>query len=826
MRSTSGYRSGSGLGVLAQPGWLALGVVIGTAWQLQQQELWPLGWYVLPAVLMVLAALAAQGCGLLRVWPRPQAGWSVALAQPTLILLTGAAVAFGLVGWRSHERQLDRLAPSLRGMEVLLTGVVATLPIRGAQGQRFVFEVESAEQRGQPVKVPRQVQVGVWRPAQGAGPDVAPELPDFHAGDRWQLPVRLRPVHGLSNPFGGDRELHAWSQGIGAQASLRPGARWLGSTDRHALERWREGVSTRLQQRLQSTGHGGVLAALAVGDQDAIAPDDWQLFRRTGVAHLMAISGLHITLFAWLAVALLGRAWRLSGRLWPALLLRWPATWVAAVGGWCAAAAYALAAGWGVPAQRTVLMLALALWLRASARHWPWPVQWLVVLAAVLLLEPWAWLQAGFWLSFVAVGILMATGGPGGQSGRGRLRAALGLLREQVVITLALTPLSLWLFGETSVVGLLANLVAIPWVSWVVTPLTLLGGLLPALWDLAALALDPLHRLLVFLADSDRAVWSRAAWPWPWALAALAGAVLAVMPWPPLLRCSGLLVLAWALAWTPDRPALGHFRLLALDVGQGSAVLVQTRHHALLHDTGPAWGAAGDAGARVVVPTLKALGVAPDRVVVSHRDTDHAGGARAVRLAWPEATWLSSEASLAPTPCHSGQQWRVDGVHFEVLSPLAEDYTPDGRGRLPSNAMSCVLRVEAADGTSAVLTGDVDAVRETRLALARPDLRTDLLMSPHHGSRSSSSPVLLNVWRPSVVIVQAGFMNRFGHPAADVLERYRARQISVFDSPSCGAAGWHSAAPRQVTCERQHRMRYWHARVEPAANPPTGSLRP
>ena len=401
-----------------------------------------------------------------------------------------------------------------------------------------------------------------------------------------------------------------------------------------------------------------------------------------------------------------------------------------------------------------------------------------------------------------------------------------GDMREQALMTLALAPLTLLLFGQVSVVGLLANLVAIPWVSWVVTPLTLLGGLLPALWDLAALALDPLHRLLVFLADSDRAVWSRAAWPWPWALAALAGAVLAVMPWPPLLRCSGLLVLAWALTWTPDRPALGHFRLLALDVGQGSAVLVQTRHHALLHDTGPAWGAAGDAGARVVVPTLKALGVAPDRVVVSHRDTDHAGGARAVRLAWPEATWLSSEASLAPTPCHSGQQWRVDGVHFEVLSPLAEDYTPDGRGRLPSNAMSCVLRVEAADGTSAVLTGDVDAARETRLALARPDLRTDLLMSPHHGSRSSSSPVLLNVWRPSVVIVQAGFMNRFGHPAADVLERYRARQISVFDSPSCGAAGWHSAAPWQVTCERQHRMRYWHARVEPAANPPTGSLRP
>ncbi|WP_394706489.1 DNA internalization-related competence protein ComEC/Rec2 [uncultured Hydrogenophaga sp.] len=817
MHSMSRSGWGTHPGVLAQPGWLALGVVAGTAGQLQQQELWPLWWHGLPPMLVALAwwfhrVLPGPA-------PRPVAGRCQAPARSGLVLLTGAALAFGLAGWRSHDRLADRLDASLMGQEVIVTGSVATLPIRGAQGLRFVFEVEAAEHRGGPVQVPRRIQVGVWRPVKGGRPEAQPLEPDFHAGDRWQLPLRLRPVHGLSNPHGGDRELHAWSQGIGAQASLRPGARWLGTTDRHRLERWREGVSTRLQERLQPTGHGGVLAALAVGDQDAIAPDDWQLFRRTGVAHLMAISGLHITLFAWLAMAFIGRAWRASGRFWPALLLCWPATRVAAVGGWCAAAAYALAAGWGVPAQRTVLMLALALWLRSSARRWPWPVQWLVVLAVVLLLEPWAWLQAGFWLSFVAVGILMASARPTGKPGSGRLAAALGLLREQLIITLALTPLSLWLFGETSVVGLLANLVAIPWVSWVVTPLTLLGALFPPLWDLAAIALDPLHRLLLYLADSDLAVWSRAVWPWPWALAAMVGAVLAVMPWPWLLRCGGLLVLGWALAWSPGQPAQGHFRLLALDVGQGSAVLVQTRHHALLHDTGPAWGAAGDAGARVVVPTLKALGVVPDRIVVSHRDSDHAGGAGAVRAAWPQAAWVSSEPDLAAETCRSGQQWQVDGVRFEMLSPLADDYAADGRGRLSSNAMSCVLRVEAADGTSAVLTGDVDAPRETRMALAWPGLRAELLVAPHHGSRSSSSPLLLNVWRPSVVIVQAGFMNRFGHPAAEVLERYRVRQARVFDTPSCGAAEWRSDAPQRVVCERQRRARYWHTRVEPAAAP-------
>ena len=282
-------------------------------------------------------------------------------------------------------------------------------------------------------------------------------------------------------------------------------------------------------------------------------------------------------------------------------------------------------------------------------------MQWLVVLAAVLCREPWAWLQAGFWLSFVAVGVLMASDGGSAREAGGRWRVVLRLLREQLTITLALAPLSLWLFGETSLVGLLANLVAIPWVSFVVTPLTLMGGLIPVLWDGAAMAMDPLHALLQWLSASDMAVWSRPAWPLPWALAAMAGGGLAVWPGPPLWRCAGGLMLAWAFTWSPDRPPPGHFRLLALDVGQGSAVLVQTRTHALLHDTGPAWGAAGDAGARVVVPTLRALGVAPDRVMVSHRDTDHAGGRAAVQAAWPLAQWSSSDPALAPRRCQRGQ---------------------------------------------------------------------------------------------------------------------------------------------------------------------------
>lgn len=800
MESQGEVRTRWPLSVLGAPGWLALGWVLGTALQLQQDQLWSLPAYGVP----VVAALLFAG-GRYRSWP---GGVLVALA---------GALAFGAAGWRSLERSADRLDPALWGQEVQLVGVVASLPVRGPQGMRLVLAVESAQMRGEPVRVPRRVALSLWQPAHGAASLDPERLPAVTAGDRWQMSVRLRPVHGLSNPHGSDRELHAWSEAIGAQGSLRPGARWLEATGEYPLERWRQSLSDRLQDRLAPGSHGGVLAALAVGDQDAIAEADWTLFRRTGVAHLMAISGLHITLFAWLAVAVIQRWWRWAGRLWPALLLQAPASRVAAVGGWGAATAYALAAGWGVPAQRTVLMLALALWLRQRARRWPGPVQWLVVLAAVLCLEPWAWLQAGFWLSFVAVGVLMASEGGSAREVGGRWRVVLRLLREQLTITLALAPLSLWLFGETSLVGLLANLVAIPWVSFVVTPLTLMGGLIPALWDGAAMAMDPLHALLQWLSASDMAVWSCPAWPLPWALAAMAGGGLAVWPGPPLWRCAGVLMLAWAFTWSPDRPPPGQFRLLALDVGQGSAVLVQTRTHALLHDTGPAWGAAGDAGARVVVPTLRALGVAPDRVMVSHRDTDHAGGSAAVRAAWPLAQWSSSEPALAPQRCQRGQVWQWDGVRFEVLSPLAEDYGDDGRGRWPANAMSCVLRVQAADGTAAVLTGDVDAPRETRMALSEPQPRVDLLMVPHHGSRSSSSPVLLNAWRPSVAIVQAGFMNRFGHPAPEVVERYRERSVHLVDTPSCGAVSWRSQVPGEVGCERLQRPRHWQVPVSPAA---------
>jgi competence protein ComEC len=799
--------------------------VLGVALQLQQASLWPLAAY--GALLL--------GSGLL--WAL---GW---LERPVLLgavgavwggrgvwlvaLLSGLLAGVGLTGARAAHYAAQAMPHHLQGQDLSVTGRVASLPRRTELGERFELVVESATHAGQPVALPQRLQLS-WYSSTAAGFEdagaTARQSPGLRAGDRWRFTVRLRSPHGSANPHGFDRERWLWEQGIGATGYVRTGPRDpapenLGRTAWHPLDTARQWVSTRITTQVQEPRSAGVLAALVVGDQSAIDRADWDLFRTTGVAHLMSISGLHVTMFAWLATALVGLLWRRLARGWPQALLAVPTPLAAGVGGVVLATAYALFSGWGVPSQRTVIMLAVVVGLRLSVRRWPWPLVWLLAMVAVLLLDPWALLQPGFWLSFVAVGILFATD-PGqrlaslaqaAQEPRARrtLRAAGGLLREQSVVTVALAPLTLLLFGQFSVVGLLANLLAIPWVTLVITPLAMLGVVLPLLWDLAALAVQAQAAVLQWLALWPWAAVHRAIPPWPLALAGVLGGVLLVLRLPWAVRGAGLLLVWPALLWTPPRPALGQFELLAVDVGQGSAVLVRTAQHSLLFDTGPRYSPENDAGQRVIVPLLRALGEAPHTVVVSHRDSDHAGGMAAVRSAWPQARWLSSFDADPAQRCVAGQRWQWDGVDFEVLHPQPEHYGPGGQGVLSSNAMSCVLYVANAQH-SAWLGGDIDAAQETRLALARPELQATVLLAPHHGSLTSSSPVLLNTLRPSWVLVQSGYRNRFNHPAPAVLDRYRQRGMRWVTSPDCGAATWRSAEPDAVHCQREAQRRYWH----------------
>lgn len=789
----------------ALPGW-----VLGVALQLQQPAVWALWGYACMVCAGVALALGSR--------------FAARRVAAVLALLMGCLLGFGLTGARAAHFASHALNPALQGVDIELVGRVASLPQRTAQGERFDLAVESATRGGQPVALPGRIQLG-W--TSGFGPAAADALwdmtsrsPGVRAGERWRFTVRLRSPHGLSNPQGFDREHWLWERGIQATGHVKSGPRdpvpeRLGSTWLHPLDSLRQRVSERIDERVDDPRAAGVLAALVVGDQSAIDREDWALFRTTGVAHLMSISGLHVTMFAWLATALLAWGWRRLAPVWPQALLALPVPVVASLGGVALAAAYALFSGWGVPAQRTVIMLAVVVALRLGVRHWPWPVVWLLAMSAVLLLDPWALMQPGFWLSFVAVGILFATDpGRARRSLSGGLlqragRSFAGLLREQGVVTVALAPLTLLLFGQFSVVGLLANLAAIPVVTLLITPLALLGVMVAPLWDAAAWVVQGMASGLQWVGQASWAAVYRPAAPWPLALAAVAGGALLVLRLPWVLRSAGLLLLAPALLYAPPRPAPGEFELIALDVGQGSAVLLRTAAHSLLFDTGPRYGPDSDAGDRVVLPLLRALGEQLDAVVVSHRDSDHAGGAEAVRAAHPQARWLSSFSAEAAERCVAGQRWSWDGVDFEVLRPNAADYGPDGQGLLSTNAMSCVLRIATAQH-SAWLGGDIDAAREVQLALARPQDRATVMLAPHHGSLTSSTPVLLNTLQPRWVLVQSGYRNRFGHPAPAVLERYQQRGVRWVNSPDCGAATWRSAEPDAVRCHRLDSRRYWH----------------
>ncbi len=554
--------------------------------------------------------------------------------------------------------------------------------------------------------------------------------------------------------------------------------------------------------------------------------EDWDLYRHTGVAHLVSISGLHITMFAWLVGGLIGRGWRRSRRA--ALWL--PAPVAAAWGGLACATAYAVFSGWGVPSQRTICMLAVVTLARSGGARWPWALALLAAAVVVTAFDPWALLQAGFWLSFGAVGLLMASapGGParpvaasaGWRGWPARAWAAWrGDLRTQLIATIGLTPLSLVFFQQVSVVGFAANLLAIPLITLVITPLALLGVVVVPLWAAGAWVVQQLNAFLGLLGSVPGAVWLVPVAP-AWAqVAGLLGALLAVLPAPVRVRLLAVPLLLPLLMPPRAVPAAGQFDLLALDVGQGSAVLVRTRHHLLVFDAGPQYSRDSDAGQRVLLPLLRARGESRiDRLVLSHRDTDHVGGAAALLKALPVGDVMSSlEAdhpllALATTTsrCQAGQAWDWDGVRFELLRPLAGDYARP----LKSNAMSCVLRV-AAGGRAALLTGDIERDQEASLIGSAPAaLRAEVLIAPHHGSKTSSSDAFLAAVQPRVAVFQAGYRNRFGHPAPEVLQRYRDRGVATAITPACGAWRWPADGTGDATsgglCQRVEARRYWH----------------
>jgi competence protein ComEC len=293
------------------------------------------------------------------------------------------------------------------------------------------------------------------------------------------------------------------------------------------------------------------------------------------------------------------------------------------------------------------------------------------------------------------------------------------------------------------------------------------------------------------------------------------GGVLLVLPWPRSWRLLGVPLLLPVALWQAPRPVNGQFEMLAADIGQGNAVVIRTANHTLVYDAGPRYSVDSDAGHRVLLPLLRMTNEKVDAVMLSHRDIDHSGGIKSVLSVFPKANFISSIESthelqlIRPAKrCEAGQSWTWDGVVFRVLHPYVADYDLAKK----SNAMSCVLHI-GTQQASVLLAGDIELAQEARLAAEQANLSSTVLLVPHHGSKTSSSAAFLDAVQPQLAVVQAGYRNRFGHPAASVIERYSERNIKLIDTAHCGALKWSSSAPNVARCQREIAKRYWHHQV-------------
>lgn len=746
--------------------------VLCLQWQARLPALWP--WLVL-----------AVGCALLaRQW-RP--------GRVPLVCLCAFCLGFAYAGWRAENRLAQWLPVTLEGEVLTVQGSILGLPQPSRYGPRFRLQVTEA-----PPGVPPLLLLNDYsRPATAWQP-----------GQHWQLQLRLKRPHGSLNPGGSDYAAWLLGEGIGATGSVQKRGRQLlddfQPSPSHFLHALRARLAAHIQTSLGERSYTGVMVALVVGEQGGISQAQWQLFRATGITHLVSISGLHVTLLAGLFGGLVGALWRRSSRL----TLRYPARHAALLAGVLAALAYSLLAGFSVPTQRTLFMLGTAALALLSGRHLAVSTIWCAALAVVIVLDPWAVLSAGFWLSFLTVGaMLWALSGHQGRSldWRNRLRQWGNV---QWAATLGSLPLLLVLFQQLPLSSPVANALAIPAISAVVTPLALLGSVDPS-GQLLLLGHSVLAATLWLIGPQGQpaALWSQAQPPaWTLLPAALAVALLLLPRGVPGRWLAALLLLPLLLPrQTPV--AAGTFCATVFDVGQGLAVLVQTQQHALLFDAGPE-----GSGGRAVPAGLRALGVrALDVLMLSHDDGDHTGGAAALLAELPVHTLhgalprslLHSALPARQLPCQAGQHWVWDGVVFALLHPTQ---AADGED---DNARSCVLRI-AGPGGSLLIPGDIGRREEADLVAAHSALDSDVLLMPHHGSHSASSPGFIAAVSPQLALASNGYQNRFRHPRPEVVARYQAAGSAVWRSDVAGAVtlrfdaqGWsaHSQAARQP--------RYW-----------------
>jgi len=722
----------------------------------------------------------------------------VALRMPRArsIALPAAFFVAGVfwVSFRAGMILNDELAPELEGRDIWLVGYVDSLPRVAKKSVRFEFQIESAEFENEKVEVPHRVQLSIYQ-----------KHPFPRVGEKWRLLVRMKRPHGFQNPGGFDYEGHLFQKRIRARGYVREAQNLSSEVNTWRFARLRQNIAARFQQLLPDSQHRGILIALATGNRNELTPQQWNLLRDTGTSHLVAISGLHIGIIAGLVFFIFRWLWSLPG----ITTLYLAAPRAGAIGAMAAAFFYAGLAGFSIPTQRALIMLAVVLGGLFFLKRFQPRVVFGSALLATLLFDPLAVMSAGFWLSFLAVGLILVVM----QSRHTTDTKLHQLARIQWALAVGLVPITLYHFQQASLIAPLANFVAVPVFAVAIVPTTLMAAA-TALWLPDSIAsgfllfansvIHPMWLGLQWLSDSTPVYIG--AITMPIMLIAVAGSLLLLLPAGFPARWLGITGFLPMVFVSPVTPAVGEFRLTMLDVGQGLAVVVQTRQHLLVYDSGPRFSESFDTGRAVVLPYLRQLGRQNiDTLIISHGDNDHAGGAGSIIADTPVTRILSSIPARFPRAkaCHRGQTWRWDGVQFEILSPQTTD--PPHR-----NNNSCVLRVSSALG-NALIPGDIERKREKWLATQYAEsLGSDVLVAPHHGSRTSSTRAFIDQVAPELVLIPAGYRNRYHHPNQKVINRYIESGSRLLGSPAAGAVEVaFSKSGKKIRAYRQQQRRYW-----------------
>lgn len=701
------------------------------------------------------------------------------------VLFIGMMGGCCLVMWFAHQRLCCQLPLNVENKQITLIGFIASIPKIEDGNVSFVFRPNNKQNFPEGFHVKR-IKLSWYRTDEFPCP-----------GQEWQLTVKLKRPHGFANPGGFDYEAYLFEENIGATGYV------MNAADHHLIKTTREHYPiTRLRYRLQNELFqlfkdqelSGFLSALIVGNRDYITDQQWDILRKTGTNHLIAIAGLHIGIVIGLVFFLIHFLWRQM----PALTLKIPSPIVAAIFSLMAAIFYALLAGFPIQTQRALIMASVflsAIILKRYINHWH---SYFLALLFVLIVNPLNVMLVGFWMSFIAVGVILYAMNDrtkwdtkSEKTNNQFLNLWNRLGKVQCVIMVGLIPITLFVFHEISFVSPIANIIAVPWFALVIVPLCFFGALFllinktiayGLLW-MALKNLQVLWSILEKLSQTPILSWHHVIRHLIILFLSMTGVFLLLMPKKTKWRFISILFFIPLMMTNAPTPKLGEIWLTVLDVGQGLATVVQTQHHVLIYDAGPKFSEHFDAGNAVILPYLDYNDIHHvDRLVISHGDEDHIGGANSILQTMKVDSIYSSVPERLREDaeyCLTGQYWDWDGVHFEMLNPSDKQYE--------GNNSSCVLKISNGK-QSLLLTGDIEKQIERALIQNNPyQLSSAILVAPHHGSITSSSPLFVNHVHPQWVIFSTGYLNRFHFPSKTVIQRYEQIGAKPLNTAYSGA---------------------------------------